>query len=111
MQSSQQRDIHRISFILYLKDGAAQEYKKRHDCIWKEMKDMLKEAGIFNYSIWLNENTVFGYYETHDIHYTKEYKSIHPVQQQWNDYMKDIMQITDAGETNIIYPEQVFLLE
>ena len=33
--------------------GMQEEYKKRHDNIWPEMKEVLANAGIVNYSIWM----------------------------------------------------------
>ena len=44
-------------------DGSLEEYKKRHDEIWPEMVEVLKKAGICNYTIWFNNNELFGYYE------------------------------------------------
>lgn len=44
-------------------EGKKGEYKKRHDNLWPEMKDVLKEAGIRNYTIWNVGNELFGYYE------------------------------------------------
>ena len=44
-------------------DGALDEYIRRHDAIWDEMKDVLARAGIVNYSIWNVGNELFGYYE------------------------------------------------
>ena len=32
-----------------IKDGCLEEYKKRHDNIWDEMKKVLSDAGIVNY--------------------------------------------------------------
>lgn len=46
-----------------IKDGCLEEYKKRHDNIWDEMKKVLSDAGIVNYSIWNVGNELFGYYE------------------------------------------------
>ena len=46
-----------------LKEGKKDEYVLRHDQIWKEMKDLLKSAGICNYSIWITGNEIFGYYD------------------------------------------------
>lgn len=44
-------------------NGKKDEYVKRHNEIWQEMKDVLKKAGIRNYSIWICGNELFGYYE------------------------------------------------
>ena len=46
-----------------IKEGTKEEYIRRHKEIWPEMKAVLKEAGIANYSIWFTENELFGYYE------------------------------------------------
>ena len=35
-----------------IKPGMQAEYKRRHDEIWPEMKELLKSAGIGNYTIW-----------------------------------------------------------
>ena len=44
-------------------EGAAEEYKRRHSEIWPEMLEVLKAAGIVNYTIWLRGYELFGYYE------------------------------------------------
>ena len=40
-----------------LRPGCKAEYKKRHDAIWPELKDLLKKAGIRDYTIYLDEET------------------------------------------------------
>lgn len=42
-----------------------EEYKKRHQPIWAELKAILKNHGVYNYSIFLNEETclLFAYVE------------------------------------------------
>ena len=46
-----------------LYDGKKKEYIKRHNEIWNEMLQVLNDAGIKNYSIWIDGSDVFGYYE------------------------------------------------
>ena len=55
--------MERFAWKAIIKDGKLAEYKKRHDNIWPEMKQVLKEAGIKNYTIWNVSNEVFGYFE------------------------------------------------
>ena len=45
--------------------GFREEYRKRHNEIWPELVRLLKETGVGNYSIWLDEetNTLFAYQE------------------------------------------------
>ncbi len=47
----------RNAFTMQLKPGVADEYKRRHDEIWPELAQTLKEAGISDYSIFLDEDT------------------------------------------------------
>jgi L-rhamnose mutarotase len=43
------------AFRMKLKPGTTAEYKRRHDEIWPELKQLLGEAGIYDYSIFLDE--------------------------------------------------------
>ena len=40
-----------FAWVLEVRPGYEDEYKKRHDEIWPEMVDMLRKAGVQNYSI------------------------------------------------------------
>ena len=73
-------------------DGQIEEYKRRHDAIWPEMKAVLKEAGIRNYTIWLSGQELFGYYECEKgVAYAARVQTESPVVQRWDAYMKDIL--------------------
>ena len=72
--------------------GTIDEYKKRHDEIWDEMKQVLSDAGIVNYSIWNVGNELFGYYECEKgIEYAAKVQRESEVVDKWNEYMKDIL--------------------
>ena len=43
------------AFRMKLKPGTTAEYKRRHDEIWPELAQLLREAGIYDYSIFLDE--------------------------------------------------------
>ena len=73
-------------------DGALEEYIKRHDNLWDEMKEVLSEAGIVNYTIWNVGNELFGYYECEKgIEYATSVQANSPIVDKWNEYMKDIL--------------------
>lgn len=73
-------------------DGAAEEYKRRHSEIWPEMLEVLKAAGIVNYTIWLSGNELFGYYECEKgIQYAAKVQAESPTVKKWDEYMKDIL--------------------
>lgn len=52
-------------FKMKLFDGMEKEYERRHNELWQEMRDMIHEYGVKNYSIFLDKetNTLFGYIE------------------------------------------------
>jgi L-rhamnose mutarotase len=55
--------MRRNAFAMRLKPGFADEYKRRHDEIWPELKAELRKAGVSDYSIYLDEktNTLFAF--------------------------------------------------
>ena len=77
---------------MQLNPGYESEYKKRHDEIWPELKELLKKTGIKEYSIFLEEetNSLFGVLEIADETALDDLPK-HPVMQKWWTYMKDIM--------------------
>ena len=73
-------------------EGSLDEYIRRHDAIWDEMKEVLSKAGIVNYTIWNVGNELFGYYECEKgIEYATKIQRESPVVDKWNEYMKDIL--------------------
>jgi len=73
-------------------DGMLDEYIRRHDEIWPELLEVLKQAGIHNYTIWNNGNDLFGYYECDKgIEYAAKVQASSPVIDKWNEYMKSVM--------------------
>ncbi|MBQ3864677.1 MAG: L-rhamnose mutarotase [Clostridia bacterium] len=96
-----------------IKPGMAEEYKRRHDEIWPEMKQLLKEAGISNYTIWSNGTDVFGYYECEKgIAFAQKVQAESPVVARWNVYMDDVLELDMDPETGA-QPllRQMFFLE
>ena len=80
--------------------GDIAEYKRRHDEIWPEMKALLKEAGICNYSIWNVGDELFGYYECEmGADYAARVQGESEVVRRWDEYMKDILELETDPET------------
>jgi len=104
--------MERYAFKMFLHPGQKDEYKKRHDEIWPDLAALLRQAGIRNYSIFLDEdtNTLFAYLERPKDH-TMASLPDHPIMRRWWDYMKDLMQ-TDATGAPIALPMgEVFHLD
>ena len=101
-----------VASVMYLKKGYHSEYKRRHNQIWPEMKQLLKEHGVSDYHIYLNERT----YELFAV-LTIEDEKLHaelaqqPICRQWWDYMADIMYVNEDNSPKSTELTEVFFLE
>jgi L-rhamnose mutarotase len=84
----------RHAFTMKLKPGVVAEYKKRHDEIWPELSRALRDAGISDYSIFLDEETLtlFAVQKQAD-HNTAADLPKHPIVQKWWAYMSPLMEV------------------
>lgn len=59
----------RKAFLIYAQPEKYEEYIRRHNQIWPDLKEELKKYGISNYSIFMHEDKklFFGYFEIKDI--------------------------------------------
>ena len=97
----------RQAFKMFLNPGQKEEYKRRHNNLFPELRRLLSESGVRNYSIYLDEetNVLFAYQElegeggSQDLGGTK-------ICQEWWAYMADIMQTNpDNSPISIELPE------
>ena len=91
--------MERFAWKATVKEGKLEEYQYRHAHIWPEMKQVLKEAGIGNYTIWNVGNELFGYYECDSVAEAARVQAESPVVDRWNEYMKDVMLMEMDPET------------
>jgi L-rhamnose mutarotase len=111
-QSKKDNKMKRLAFKMYLNKGAEEEYKKRHDAIWPELVSLLKNTGIEDYSIFLDEETSthFGILKIADTVALDEL-SEKEIMKKWWDHMKDIMQ-TNPDNSPVNTPlKEVFHLK
>lgn len=103
--------MHRIAFKMQLNKGFEEEYKKRHDEIWPELQSLLKESGVSDYSIFLDEttNSLFGVMKADDPDKLKELPAT-AVMQKWWKYMSDIMETNPDDSPVQIALQEVFYL-
>ena len=102
----------RIAFKMQLHPGQETEYQRRHDQIWPELADLLRQTGVRHYSIFLDESTLtlFGVLETNDPTQLDTLPQ-HPVMRKWWDYMADIM-ATNPDNSPISAPlKEVFYMK
>lgn len=104
--------MHIIASKMKLFKGYEEEYKRRHNELWPELAELLKNAGIKEYYIFLDEPTLtlFAILKTDNKEKVDQLPS-HPVMKKWWNYMKDIME-TNPDESPVNIPlQQVFDLQ
>jgi L-rhamnose mutarotase len=86
--------VNRRAFRMKLKPGAVAEYRRRHDELWPELAQLLGDAGIYDYSIFLDESTLdlFAVFKLRadDAIATLP---MHPLMRRWWDSMADLMEV------------------
>ena len=101
--------MQKYAFRMRLNPGMRGEYEKRHDEIWPELVELLKEAGVSDYSIHLDEetSTLFGVLWRPDDHRMDDLPA-QPVMQKWWAHMADIMETAPNNEPVSVPLETVF---
>jgi len=104
--------MNQIAFLMKLKPGVAVEYKKRHDEIWPELAAELKAAGVSDYSIFLDEQTLtlFAVQKLSDDNTAGALPKT-PIVRKWWDYMAPLME-TNSDHSPLTSPlREVFHLD
>lgn len=102
----------RIGFTMQLHAGYEEEYLRRHDALWPELADLLHQAGISNYSIFLDPATLvlFAYMEVSDS-YDPNWLPQQPIMKKWWAMMGDIMDANPDTSPVTIPLREVFHLD
>ncbi len=96
--------MQRLAFKMKLKKGFEDEYKRRHDALWPELRKLLADSGVRDYSIFLDRETgtlfavqkVVGGSGSQDL-------GTNPIVQKWWAYMADIME-TNPDKSPVSIP-------
>lgn len=103
--------MEKIAFKMMLNPGQAAEYKKRHDAIWPDLATLLHDAGISDYSIFLDDDTdtLFAVLWRTDDHQMDDLPK-HEIMQRWWAFMGDIMATNPDGSPVVIALGKMFHL-
>ena len=103
--------MERVAFKMKLFAGCEAEYKKRHDEIWPELSALLKQSGVSEYSIFLDEqtNSLFGFLKTTDKQ-ALDKLAAQPLMNKWWAYMEDILESNPDNSPVSIPLTEVFYL-
>jgi L-rhamnose mutarotase len=100
-----------VAFRMRLHPGRADEYRRRHDAIWPELDALIRESGVVEYRIFLDEDTgaLFAVLTRRTDH-TLDALPEHPVMQRWWAMMADIMDTNDDRSPVQVPLREVFAL-
>lgn len=95
-----------------LKAGFEEEYKKRHDEIWPALAKEICDAGISDYSIFLDKetSTLFAVQKLTEGN-TANFLPQSPIVKKWWKFMADIMEVNSDNSPVVIPLKEVFHLE
>lgn len=104
--------MQRVAFKMKLFKGCEAEYKKRHDELPVELKQLLKQTGIKEYSIFLDEEThiLFACFTIDNI---KKLDTLpqEPVMKKWWHSIKHLMETNEDASPVVTDLKEMFYLQ
>jgi L-rhamnose mutarotase len=75
----------RYGSVIRVRPDAVEAYKKYHAAVWPEVLAMIRGCNIRNYSIYLKDDLLFGYFEYHGTDYAADMEKMaaDPKTQEW----------------------------
>lgn len=104
----------RIGFLLKVKAERLEEYKTRHQAVWPDMLQALRETGWHNYSLFMREDgLLFGYLETEDFDAARSGMAALEVNARWQAEMAPFFEALEGKrpDEGFIRLEEVFHLD
>ena len=104
--------MRRFAFKMKLKPGCREEYVRRHNAIWPELKALLTSEGVRDYTIFLDgeTNTLFAVQKLESDKSAQDLGD-NPVVQKWWKYMADIMETNPDSSPVSIPLEETFHMD
>jgi L-rhamnose mutarotase len=91
------------------------EYVRRHEQVWPEMLEALRETGWTNYSLFLDRSdaTLFGYFETPDLEKAKTGMASREINEKWQADMAPFFVALEGKrpDEGFLQLEEVFYLK
>lgn len=102
----------RKGFKMKLFPGMEEEYQRRHQQLWPEMKEMIRAHGGSNYTIFFDPDTLtlFGYLEIQD-EALWDAGADTEINRKWWDFMADIMECNPDNSPVTLPLREVFHLD
>lgn len=105
--------MERVCFLLKVKPERLDEYERRHQSVWPEMLEALRETGWRNYSLFLRpDGLLVGYLETDDFAAALRGMAERRVNERWQSEMAPFFEALDGRrpDQGMLRLEEVFHL-
>jgi L-rhamnose mutarotase len=104
--------MQRLAFKMKLNPHQKKAYKERHDQLWPELMQLLKDNGVSEYSIFLDEdtNTLFAFQKVSGEGGSQDLSN-NAIVKKWWAFMADIMETNPDNSPVSIPLEEVFYME
>ena len=102
----------RKAFLMTLRPGTQDEYERRHDPIWPELQQVLREHAVHNYTIFLDRKAdrLFAYAEVESEELWRQIAETE-VCRRWWAHMKDLMLTNLDDSPQVVDLDEVFHLD
>ena len=99
--------MERVAFVMHVKEGEEEEYRRRHREVWPAVAADLERAGVRSMSIFMADRQLFLYMETEDYAEAVRILAESPESVRWEEYMAPIMEDEsgDDYDPHDAYPE------
>lgn len=99
--------MRRVCFLLQVKQGMTDAYKKAHEPVWDEMKSAIRASGISNFSLFLRDDGLLvGYFEAADPEESLRKLGETEVNARWQEYMSPYFE-KGSGDLNKGQPQWI----
>jgi L-rhamnose mutarotase len=101
----------RAAFKMYLKAGFEAEYEKRHNEIWPELKKLLQDMGVSDYSIFWDKETNVLFAVQKNSGVGSQNLGETEIVKRWWKHMADIMETNPDNSPVSIELDELFYME
>ena len=104
--------MERLCFTFEIRPATEAEYKKRHDEIWPELVDEIKDAGFENYSLFRRGTTITAYVECEpDVATAFGKIAGTDANARWSKWFEDVIVSLTDEDGNLYRAEEVWHLD
>ena len=99
--------MERVAFVMHVREGEEEEYRRRHREVWPAVLADLEQAGVLSMSIFMVDRQLFLYMETENYAEAVRILAESPESVRWEEYMAPIMEDESGDEYDPYdaYPE------